>query len=464
MRARFARQAALGGMVITTALGAFGLTASCGNQNQGFSGPGPAQSSQNPGNPGFGEQLAPCDGRTGTISGTVYDPAGKTPLYNVIVSTPTTQPDPIPQGLTCDRCGSNVTGNPSSTALTDARGAFTLKDVPAGENVRLVMQIGKWRRTVVLPKVEACRDNVIQDRNLTRLPRNQSEGDLPQIALATGACDVLECLLRKVGIDDAEFTAESGPGKVHVYEGENGGDVAGSTSASRDLWPNLDKLKKYDIVINSCECHANSRGNSYGPMRDYLNAGGRMFATHYHYNWFAPPSGPSDFRAVADWRVEESIFKDNSDWPAPRPPFHINTGFPKGQAFSDWIQFIYKSNPPVPGDINLLYAEKDVAGVAPGTTNWIYTGDLGGVYSSKYLTFNTPLQAPDDQRCGRAVFSDLHVASTPPDAGAQEKSQRFPTGCQDRDMTQQERALEFLFFDLSSCIQKDTEPPKPPPR
>jgi hypothetical protein len=58
------------------------------------------------------------------------------------------------------------------------------------------------------------------------------------------------------------------------------------------------------------------------------------------------------------------------------------------------------------------------------------------------------------------VFSDVHVSLGGGDLG----DDPFPGRCgTSLDMSPQEKALEFMIFDLSSCAQIETGMPQPPP-
>ena len=408
-------------------------------------------------------QVDPCG--TTTISGTVYDPAGRNPLYNVYVYVPNAPVQPIPTGPVCTACQAPASGSPLPGAVqTDALGHFKVTSAPTGSNIPLVMQAGKFRRQITIPTVTACQDNPIGKKDnqgletITRLPRKQNEGannvdNIPQMAMATGGCDVLECLMRKIGIADTEF---SSTGRVHLYQGSGGASGPGSTDAYA-FWANKTALFQHDIVLNSCECSPidrNSKGQAYTAMHDYIDGGGRLFGTHYHYNWFAPPTGPVDYQGTAKWTP-------NGFTISPSAPWYINTTIPKGAALDQWIQNVWKTAPPPKGQIDLTYSNSDVTQVIGKTTPWIYYGNASltsNAYGTAYMSFNAPITA--QLQCGRAVFSDLHVSSG--------GGSTFPSECGSANpltdpMTEQETALEFLFFDLSSCVGDDTKPPPPPP-
>src|ERR1019366_9513242 len=103
---------------------------------------------------------------------------------------------------------------------------FRLSGVPAGESIPLAFQLGKWRRKVAVD-TQDCADTAVPAA-LTRLPRNQQEGDVPQMAIVTGACDELACFMRDIGLDATEFSGPAGGGRLHVYRGAGPGpDLAG---------------------------------------------------------------------------------------------------------------------------------------------------------------------------------------------------------------------------------------------
>ncbi len=396
-------------------------------------------------------QVAVCPGGgTTRITGKVYDPAGNVPLYNAIVYVPNKPLKPFTPGPSCDSCGALVSGNPVAITISGADGAFTLDGVPAGTDIPLVVQIGKWRRLVTLPAITACQTTALTDAGITRLPRNRTEGDMPQIAISSGNADAFECLLRKMGIADSEVTSPANGGRVHFYR-QNGLNLNPSAPAGSTLWTDAGTLMGYDVVILPCEGNANNKpAAAVQNMVSYANAGGRVFATHYSYVWTQP-----GWPQAATWQ--------------PGLPDLFNTtftvtadqSFPKGQAFAQWLLNVGASTDA--GFLDVRESRHDVVSVNTGSTRWLY-GDIPASNPSgsiQHLTFNTPfldagttLEGGAKPQCGRVVFSDFHVT-----AGATDGGNRFPDTCANGALTAQEKALEFMLFDLSACVQDDKTAP-----
>jgi hypothetical protein len=442
------------------------------------------------------EAQVDCGGTmTTSLSGKVYDPAGKLPIYNVIVYVPDAPLADIPKGASCESCSAQVSGSPITTALTDATGAFTLPNVPVGVDFPLVMQIGKWRRQVTISasEVTRCANTTIDDPTRLRLPRNQTEGSIPKIAITAGDADRLQCLFRRMGIDAAEFTNPGGTGAINIYNDnyDEGGAAEYASGAAwpsaLPLWSSATELAQYDMVLMACG-GSNSRYEVYSssniltdPMKlamiDYANNGGRVFAEHYHWGWLRayppeddplenPPGTPDNpsslgpeglppFGPVATWAEPSGDTISSSNHIA-----SIDQSFPKGVAFAEWLRAAGSTEPL--GQILIESEVKETAiSTGMGVQRWIYDQSPPYVH---YLTFNTPVTSPPANQCGRFVFTGVHVSSGLDDGDFTDpKTPGFPDNCQDRDLLNQEKALAFMLFDLSSCVIPDDGTPTPPP-
>ena len=393
------------------------------------------------------------DGKQTTISGTVRTPAklNADPLYNAVVYIPGEAVEPFPETVSCDRCG-NVSGKPLAATLSGSDGTFRLADVPAGQGVPLVLQMGRWRRQVILPDIVECQDNAIP-ADLTRFPRNRSEGDIPRMALVTSSFDPEECILRKMGIDDAEFTTPSEPGRIHLFKGGGARGGAGTPNGS-ELWSDATTLQRYDMVLLPCgstpdfvgtEQSLASAAAARDALASYADAGGRVFATDLSFSWITEQGSP--FGATAQWVDEPQI-----DEPYESLPSLIDTTFPKGQALAEWLNGVGAT--PISGEITLHETYRRSLAVNAPTQRWLYSNQPNSLQS---FTFNTPIAADAAQQCGRFAYSSFHIAG-----GGVAIENTFPQECDEAPLTPQERVLEFMLFDLASCVQIDTGKPKPP--
>jgi hypothetical protein len=387
----------------------------------------------------------------------------------------------------CD-CGALFKSGAIVATSTAVDGTFKLTNVPVGAMVPLVIQVGKWRRQVHI-NVTACQDNPQPDKSLALLgtiPKGDTDDNMPDIAVSTGFADTLECLMLRIGVPASEYVAgASTAGHVHVFSGGSAAGMtgilgmpenppmAGAPTSSTDLWSSQAQLMPYDITLLSCEGGETYNANPPA-LEQYLNAGGRAFASHFHYSWFSGPlasAGLNTYTPNADWN-------NLSSWSVYMgiPPTLIGgiidttlngstLPFAKGQALQQWLGLVGGLGAGgVPATELSIYQPRFNAVVGAGNTPsqpWITSDNSGQPGATMYFSFDTPVGAPPEpdggppNYCGRAVFSDLHVAGDP---GTTDMPPP-PGGCVNTNLSPQEKALEFMLFDLSACVIPDTVAP-----
>ncbi len=436
--------------------------------------------------------VASCSGSTSTtVSGTVYDPAGRNPLYGIVVFVPSIPPAALPAGAGCYSCSSLYdSGAPIAYTVTDADGKFTLTGVPDGDKIPLVVQVGKWRMQYTLPTVTKCQDNdakvaaaSIAAPNVLRLPKNHMEGDIPNMAIATGGADSLECLLSRIGVEKSEYVPGSGgAGRIHIFQGDGGSNTTPAAPvASTALWPDntanaLAAMMPFDITLLTCEGHETTGGGGGGGrgglgggggggaltaaqqqgLYNYTQMGGRVFASHFHYAWFNTGPFFAVKPALATWTAGTNDMGDinaivQQTLPGGGP-------FPRGVAMDQWLTNV---NALTNGELPIQEARHnaDVGAANTLSTSWIVADTKAKPPgATEYFSFDTPFGVAPAEQCGRVVYSDLHVGAASGDYGQMAGASQIPagamvpSGCANNALSPQEKALEFMLFDLSGCI------------
>ena len=174
-------------------------------------------------------------------------------------------------------------------------------------------------------------------------------------------------------------------------------------------------------------------------VTNYANAGGRIFGTHYAFDWFYnhPP-----FSGTAVWSPNQAT-------PTPDPQTGIiNQGSARSQLLAQWLQYVGATT--TVGQISLGNFRHDYNGVVAPTQEWAY---LQTGHVSMHLTFDTPVGAAPASQCGRVVYEDFHLYPTDAIPGI-----IFPNECVAGAMTPEEKMVEVAIFDLGACLKAPREP------
>lgn len=413
-------------------------------------------------------------------------------------------PTGIPTGAngeSCDRCQDQDLGPVLVSATTDATGAYTLQgNIPVGKEFLLVVKVGKFRRAqrmTLTASSAACKTtNLPQNaaNNPTRLPRNRTDGlavNIPRIAITTGEIDAMECVFSKMGIATSEFTNGAFSGntvtdtqrRVHLFRG---GSSSGSASGARlnsnsgatppipgisydtTLYGNLDRLRNYDMIVADCEgasydSNGNQRSDYGAALREYVNRGGRMFASHLSYTWLngngtqAYSSGQrftTGLGPAATWST-------SADSSTTSGAGAISIGRPRSSPrilnFADWM---------VSEDVidarddtfTITEPRSQATGLGTSTEEFVHltSKNPSGTLRTQQFSFNTPYAAPAAAACGRVAYSGFHVVTgggLSPYANV-----IFPDHC-GGDLTGQEKVLLYQLFDLGACVGGEPTPP-----
>ncbi|MFO0576771.1 MAG: hypothetical protein U1A78_22435 [Polyangia bacterium] len=467
-RGRLHTALAVAAIFAAAAAGALGCSApGRGGDSDVNPGPGPG-----PGKSDMAQNLPPCVGLgckiaqcppTGSdtiLAGRVTAPNGVDPIREAIVYVPSMGvPDEFPAEVACEVCNNPVGGRPVAQTLTDIDGNFELRRVPVTDATPIVIQKGRWRKVITVP-VQKCERQALSEDE-TRLPRVKAEGNIPRMAMAVGQWDAIECVMRHIGIKDEEFTAPNGGGAVHLYNNRSDGIGAPGGAGISGLLSDLKKMLQYNLIFLNCSDDTYSSDLLRDPtvvknLHDYVARGGRLYVTDWSYDFigqvpeFAPyicfnDDKPCTYQKPHGRYSATDAFR-TANFSSPLSA-EIDQSTEAGRNLATWMSKLKKPSPggrvAIYDDVGSWVMMRQTADdqMQYASTTWL-SGTVSGMKRPLTVSFDYPA-AP--LSCGKVLYSSYHTRE-------HEAAQAFPRYCAKGDMLAQEQVLEYLIFEISSCV------------
>ena len=430
------------------------LVLACGPSGSGGAGnPGDGDAGGSGGSDGGATAENECPGGTSTtLAGRVVAPNGVDPIPFARVYVPS-QLTPFPDGVSCDVC-SDATGSALVSTVTAVDGTFTLGPIPTregqppGETIQLVAQKGRFRKVETVAIDTPCGANGSADQVHALPGKNAGDDTVPRIAVVTGQYDVMECVLRELGME---------PGSFDLYNGIKSliGGTPGVEGQFNALLGDLDRMKQYNVIFINCSDNdfESQLGNAAvrANIDAYVSAGGRLYVTDWSYDYLeqVPSLAP-----VIDFAPSPS-----GDAPESRNGAAVGKGGIETDAsvldddMASWLAAVEE----VTGDE--LISDEGKVHIEHFLVDWAMQLQvparteskvwLEGPVSGGGLSGVKPLTTTyDHAECGRVLYSSYHTAgghrSFPTDS--------FPGYCGSQRLSPQERVLLYLILHVADCI------------
>lgn len=391
-------------------------------------------------------QVQRCSGAATTdITGRLLAPNGIDPVPGATVFVPVESVPDFPADLSCDLC--NNLPYSVATAVTAFDGSFRLRGVPAG-SFPVVLRLGRFQR-VVQVDASPCVENAIPYDSGTsmrgvRLPRRNGElspqDRIPRIAVVSGDNDQIECVLKRIGVDELD-----------MYNGRALGlRNPPPIAESGMLFTDEETLNSYHIVVVNCT--DNQFQSLIGArkvqqnLERYVGRGGRLYVTDWAYDVIEQVPEFSSYICFEPQKIGRAPMCMGGPEPAMSADSYNSYG---GQykvlddEMARWLsQFpgVLDRNNRVKVEYSFVVVNKVSDGSIGKTKVWV-----DGPASS---FGNRPQTVTLDYKgCGRLHYSTYN---TEPNAVVND-SARWPNNCGSK-LAPQERLLEYLFFNIAACV------------
>ncbi len=254
------------------------------------------------------------------LTGKVVAPEGTIPIAGALVYVALSPPEPIPDGVYCDKCVHLPDGTPFTT--TNADGTFELG---AGSgDVYLVVQKGAFRRVRKLTIQSGTQAVPLALTTMPSITDKANGDDIPKIAVMLGAWDPIELVLARMGLSatitknllgQAQVLGKDAPAFA-IYGVHSLGEMSPYPSPVT-LITEPSEINKYHIVFIPCSGSSNFDGSDpNAPMCDgvfdtspqvrttlagFVKQGGRLYVSDWSYEYVRQV-----FSGFISWQGETS--------------------------------------------------------------------------------------------------------------------------------------------------------------